>query len=42
MFFIDFDKEPQQLVVLTTSSVVAVILSLCIAYFDIKSLPEKG
>lgn len=42
MFFIDFDKEPQQLVVLTLSSITALVLSLGIAYYDIKHLPEKA
>lgn len=42
MFFIDFDKEPQQLVVLVTSSIAALALSVSIAYYDMKHRPERG
>jgi hypothetical protein len=42
MFFIDFQKEPEQLVVLTVSSVVALVCSVGIAYWDVYNLPEKG
>lgn len=42
MFFIDFDKEPQQLVVLTVSSITALVLSIGVAYYDIKHRPERG
>lgn len=42
MFFIDFDKEPGQLVVLTIGSVTAFVLAVGVAYYDIYRLPEKG
>lgn len=42
MFFIDFDKEPHQLVVLTISSVAALVASIGAAYYDICRMPEKG
>lgn len=42
MFFIDFEKEPGQLVVLTVSSLTALVLSIGFAFYDIKHLPEKG
>lgn len=42
MFFIDFEKEPRQLIVLTVSSLTALVLSIGFAFYDIKHLPEKG